>query len=117
MASMRSSFRRRAATDRAGDLGHLERVGQAGAVVVAGGGDKDLGLVHQPAEALGVEDAIAVALKRGPQVALWFWPRRVCVAARRAGSRENLRLRALPASRIAVSRSVRTYPGALMRES
>src|SRR4051812_44302419 len=59
--------------DGARDLGHLEGVGEAGPVVVAGGSDKDLGLVHQPAKTLGVEDAIAVALKRCPQVRLWFW--------------------------------------------
>ena len=47
----------------AGDAGRLERVGQARAVVVAFGGDEDLGLVHEPAEGLGVNDAVAVALK------------------------------------------------------
>ena len=77
-------------TDGAGDLRHLEGVGEAGPVVVAGGSDKDLGLVHQPAKALAVEDAIAVALKRGPQVGLWFWRGALRASARPAGGRENL---------------------------
>ena len=51
------------ARDAAGDAGRLERVGQAGAVVVALGGDEDLGLVHETAEGLRVDDAVAVALK------------------------------------------------------
>ena len=58
------------AADRASDLRHFERVHQSCAVVVPGGSDKDLGLVHQPAEALGVEDPIAIALECGPQIAL-----------------------------------------------
>ena len=60
------------AADGAGDLGDFEGVGEAGAVVVAGGGDEDLRLVHEAAKALGVEDPVAVALERGAQVALRF---------------------------------------------
>ena len=45
------------------DLGHLERVRQARHVVVAFGIDEDLGLVLQPPERLGVEDAVAVPLE------------------------------------------------------
>src|SRR5215213_4797792 len=56
--------------DGAGDLGHLEGVGEPGAVVVTSGSDKDLGLVHQPAKALGMEDAVTVALEGGPQIRL-----------------------------------------------
>ncbi len=52
--------------DGAGDLGYLKRMGEAGPVVVGGGSDKDLGLVHQPAKALGVEDAVAVDLEARP---------------------------------------------------
>ena len=51
------------------DPGGLERVGQAGAVVVAGGVDEDLRLVHQPPERLGVHDPVAVALERRAQQA------------------------------------------------
>ena len=46
---------------------HLEGVGEPGAVVVARRRDEDLGLVLQPAEGGGVEDAVAVALEGGPQ--------------------------------------------------
>ena len=42
---------------------HLERVGQPGAVVVAGGRHEDLGLVLEPPERGGVEDPVAVALE------------------------------------------------------
>ena len=78
--------------DGAGDLGHLEGMGEAGPVVVAGGSDKDLGLVHQPAKALGVEDPVAVALERGSQVALRLWRGPLRPAARRAGGRQQLLL-------------------------
>src|SRR5215210_2692125 len=53
-------------------LGDLEGVGEAGSIVVAGGSDEDLGLVHQSAKTLRVEDAVAVALERGSQVTRWF---------------------------------------------
>jgi hypothetical protein len=58
--------------DSASDLGHLEGMGEASPVVVTGGSDKDLSLVHQAAKALGVQDAVAVALERGPQVRFRF---------------------------------------------
>ena len=48
--------------DAAGDAGHLEGMGQPGAVVVALRGDEDLGLVLEPAERLAVHDAVSVAL-------------------------------------------------------
>ncbi len=53
------------AADGAGNLGDFEGVRQASPVVVAGGSDEDLGLVHESPETLGVDDAVAVALKRG----------------------------------------------------
>ena len=56
--------------DRPRDLRHLEGVGEAGAVMVARRGDEDLGLAHQPAERLGVDDPVAIALKRRAQIAL-----------------------------------------------
>ena len=51
--------------NRARDGGDLERVREAGAVVIATGRDEHLRLVRQPAERLAVDDPIAVALKRG----------------------------------------------------
>ena len=50
--------------DVARDAAGLERVGEAGAVVVALGGDEHLGLVLEPPERLGVDDPVAVALER-----------------------------------------------------
>src|SRR5215211_2438725 len=46
-----------------GDLHHLQGVRKACPEVVAVRGDEDLGLVHQPAEGLGVDNAIPVALE------------------------------------------------------
>src|SRR5258707_14826149 len=50
--------------DGARDLGHLERVGEAGAEVVALRRDEDLRLVLESPEGLGVHDPVAVALQR-----------------------------------------------------
>ncbi len=52
------------AGDGHGHLGHLERVGEAGALVV-GGEHEHLGLAGQPAEGGGVQDAVAIALEAG----------------------------------------------------
>ena len=57
------------ARDGARDGVDLERVREARAVVVALGRDEDLRLVLEPAEALGVQDAVAVALERAAQPA------------------------------------------------
>ena len=54
------------AGDSAGDLRHLQRVGQPGAVVVALRREKDLGLLLEPAERLAVDDAVPVPLVAGP---------------------------------------------------
>ena len=51
------------AGERAGDLGHLERVGQPGAVMVALVVDEHLGLVREPAERGRMDDPVAVALE------------------------------------------------------
>lgn len=51
--------------DRARDLRDFERMGEARAVVVALGGDKDLRLVFETSERLGVDDAVAVADELG----------------------------------------------------
>ena len=71
--------------DGGGDLRHLERVGEAGALMVLGE-DEDLCLAGQPAERGGVEDAVAVALEAGaPGVGLLGL--RPVAGARRRGSR------------------------------
>ena len=44
----------------AGDLRHLQGVGEPGAVVVALGGEEDLGLVLEPPEGLAVQDPVPV---------------------------------------------------------
>ena len=49
--------------NRPADLGDLERVRQAGRVVVAFRRNKDLALVFQPPERVCVQDPVAVALK------------------------------------------------------
>jgi hypothetical protein len=51
------------AGDRAGDLGHLEAVGQPRAVVIALMIDEHLGLVLEAAEGGGMDDPVAVALE------------------------------------------------------
>src|SRR5687768_9773580 len=51
--------------DAARDLRDLEGMREPGAVMVAGRREEHLGLVLQPPERLAVDDAIAVALKRG----------------------------------------------------
>ena len=48
----------------AGDLRHLDRVGQAGAKMIALVGDENLGLVLQPAKGGGMDDPVAIALER-----------------------------------------------------
>jgi hypothetical protein len=51
---------------RPGDLRHFDGVGQPGAVVVALMGNEDLGLVLEPPERRGVDDAVPVTLEFGP---------------------------------------------------
>jgi hypothetical protein len=51
--------------DGTGYLRDLEGMGQAGYIVVAQGGNKDLRLVLETAEGLGMDDAIPVALESG----------------------------------------------------
>ena len=51
---------------RPSDLGDLQRVSQAGYEVVALGVDEHLGLVLQPTEGLGVDDAVAIPFEGGP---------------------------------------------------
>ena len=49
--------------DGPGDLRHLQRVRQAGAIVIACRGEEHLRLVLQPPEGLAVDDAVAIVLK------------------------------------------------------
>ena len=60
--------------DSTGDLRHLYSVGQAGAVMVPLRGQKNLGLVLQPAEALAMDDAVPVPHEAGAQVIGSFLP-------------------------------------------
>ena len=48
-------------------LGDLQGVGEARDIMIAEGRDEDLGLVLEPAEGLGVDDAVAVALEVGAE--------------------------------------------------
>ena len=50
----------------AGDLADLERMGQPRPVVVAARGHEHLGLVLEATKRLGVDDSVAIALKRRP---------------------------------------------------
>ena len=50
---------------RPGDLRHLQRVGQPGAVMVPLGGQEHLGLVLEAAEGLGVDDPVPVPHEAG----------------------------------------------------
>ena len=51
------------------DLGNLKGMCQASAVMVASGGKKDLCFIHQAAERLAMDDAVAVALIFGTVIA------------------------------------------------
>ena len=75
--------------DGAGNLHHLESVREASAVVVSSGRDKDLGFVHQATKTLGVEDAVAVALKCGSQIGLRVRSGSQSAATRGAGWSEK----------------------------
>ena len=52
------------ASERAGDLGHFQSVGQAGAVVIAFVEHENLGFVLQAPESRGMNDPVAVAAER-----------------------------------------------------
>ena len=86
--------------DGRGDLRHLERVGEPGALMVLGE-HEDLGLAGQPTEGGGVEDAVAVALEAGAPLVGCLGLRPVA-GARRRGWR-----RAPAASSSSSSRSAR----------
>ena len=54
-------------SERAGDLRHLDRMGEASAEMVALVIDEHLGLMGEPAEGGRMDDAVAVALELGPR--------------------------------------------------
>ena len=56
----------------AGDLGHFQGMGQAGAIIIAFMFHKDLGLVLQAAEGGGMDDAVAVPAIAGAGGAFGF---------------------------------------------
>ena len=58
--------------NRAGDLGHLERVRQAGPVMVALRSEKHLCFVFHSAKGFGVENPVPVSLVNGADVTLRF---------------------------------------------
>ena len=78
------------------DLRDLERVRQPRAVVIAGRREEDLRLVLQPAERLRVNDAVAIALKRRPDVVF----RLLAQTAARIGALRRLRRQNLPLARL-----------------
>ena len=53
------------ARDRAGDGGDLDGMGEAGAEVIGGAAEEDLGLVLEPAEGAGMDDPGAIPLVLG----------------------------------------------------
>src|SRR5215204_505127 len=67
----------------AGDAARLERVSQAGAVVIALRGDEHLRLVLEAPERLRVDDPVAVAHERVPVWRIRLWD----LADRRIGRR------------------------------
>ena len=82
--------------DGARDLRDLERVRQPGPVVIAGWREEHLRLVLQPPEGLAVDDAVAIALKRGTHVVFGLGPQ----AAARIGALRRLRREDLPLARL-----------------
>ncbi len=65
-------------------------------IVIAGRGEKHLRLVLQPPERLAMDDAIAVALKRGPDVVFRLRPK----PAARVGALGRLRREDLALARL-----------------
>ena len=78
------------------DLRHLQRVGEAGPVVIARGREEHLRLVLQAPERLAVHDAIAIALKRRAHVVLGL----LALAPARFRALGRLRRQDLPLARL-----------------
>ena len=58
--------------DAGSDLGHLERMGQSGPLVVVGE-DEDLGLASKSAKGGGMEDPVTVPLEAGSPLVGFLW--------------------------------------------
>jgi hypothetical protein len=71
------------------DLRYFQRVGQAGAIVIAERYEEYLRLVFEPPERLGVDDAIAIALESGTDIALGFSPGATAGVGRPGGERRQ----------------------------
>ena len=71
--------------DGPGDLGHLQRMGQPGAVEVPLRREKDLGLLLQPPERLAVDDPVPVPLVDRPEGVLGLGARPAAAPVRKAG--------------------------------
>ena len=91
--------------DRSRDLRDLERVRQPRAVVIACRREEHLRLVLEPAERLGVHDAIAVALERRTHVVFRFFAQ----PPARVGALRRLRRQNLPLARLEVLSDARHY--------
>jgi hypothetical protein len=104
-----------------GDLHHLQGVRKACPEVVAVRGDEDLGLVHEPAERLGVDNAVPIALEvvadtvgrlgPGAAYAVLYGPCGRIVAKTDTGALGSHALRPAPARR----GPTRVFPGAWAR--
>ena len=68
-----------------GNAGHLQGMGHAGAVVVPFRLEKDLGLMHQPAEGFGVDDPVDIPLVTGADLAGGNWPQAAFGCRRQGG--------------------------------
>ena len=59
---------RQGSRNRPGNPGDLQCMGHTGAVMVTFRGQKHLGLMHQPAEGLGVDDPVRIPLIAGAHI-------------------------------------------------
>ena len=85
--------------DGARDLCDFERVREPRPVVIAGRREEDLRLVLQAAKRLGVDDAIAIALERGPDRIFGLGAQPALAVGALAAGRREFRARAARGSR------------------
>src|ERR1700677_1458323 len=69
----------------AGNLGHLKRMRQPGAVMIAFVEYEDLGLVFEPPKRRSVNDTVAVAAERAAVLARWLGMQPAAALRRVAG--------------------------------
>ena len=91
--------------DGPGDLRHLQRVRQPRPIVIAGRREEHLRLVLEAAKRLAVDDAIAVALKRRPDVVFTLRPQ----ASPRVGALGGLRRQQGPLASLRAVRGSSRY--------